>query len=52
MARLVMSGLSSFLTSNGALLVGILFVAAVIAVTLIMTAQSNEPDRGEPRNGR
>ena len=39
--------LSGFLASNTSLLVGMLFVAVVIAATLIMTAQSDRPEARE-----
>jgi hypothetical protein len=47
MARVVVSDLTSFLASNGSVLTGMLFVAAVIAATLIMTAQSNQAGKRE-----
>jgi nitrogen fixation protein FixH len=46
---MAVSSLGEFLASNGDLIVGMLFVAVVIAVTLVMTAASDRPQ--EPRRG-
>jgi hypothetical protein len=49
---MVVTDLSGLLASNGDIVVGMLFVAVVIAVTLVMTAQSDSrdaPQRGTER---
>jgi hypothetical protein len=43
MARLAVMDLGGFVASNADIVVGMLFVAVVMAVTLVMTAQSDRP---------
>jgi hypothetical protein len=47
-----MTDLAGLLASTGDVLLGMLFVAVVIAVTLVMTAQSDRPDAPQRRTER
>jgi hypothetical protein len=49
---MVVTDLTGFLANNGDIMLGMLFVGIVIAVTLVMTAQSDRPDAPQRRTER